>query len=91
VGFVVKEEALPIAPGLVEMVGQEKAREMVMSAGGDFELVFTVKSEELDAARRACGLTVIGEVVEEGIWMEREGERRRIEAKGYEHMIGKVR
>ena len=36
----------------------------------------------------ACGLTVIGEVVEEGIWMERGGERRRVEAKGYEHRIG---
>ena len=88
VGFVVKEEALPIAPGLVEMVGQEKALELVMSAGGDFELVFTVRPEGLEAARRACELTVIGEVVEEGIWMEKGGERRRIEAKGYEHRIG---
>jgi thiamine-monophosphate kinase len=61
---------------------------MVMSAGGDFELVFTVRPEELDAARKACHLTVIGEVVEEGIWMEREGRRQRIEARGYEHMIG---
>jgi thiamine-monophosphate kinase len=89
VGFVVDEEKLPIAPGLVEMVGQEKARELVMSAGGDFELVFTVRPDGLEAARRACGLTVIGEVVDEGIWMERGGERRRIEAKGYEHRIGK--
>jgi len=31
---------------------------------------------------------VIGEVVEEGIWMEREGERREIVGKGYEHRIG---
>jgi thiamine-monophosphate kinase len=89
VGFVVREEALPIAPGLVEMVGQEMAQELVMSAGGDFELVFTVRPEGLEAARRACGLTVIGEVVEEGIWMEKGGERRRVEAKGYEHRIGK--
>ncbi len=89
VGFVVKEEALPIAPGLAELVGREKARELVMSAGGDFELVFTVKPEGLEAARKACELTVIGDVVEEGIWMEKEGYRRRIEAKGYEHRIGK--
>ena len=71
------------------MVGQEKARELVMSAGGDFELIFTVRPDGLEAARKACALTVIGEVVEEGIWMEREGERKRIEAKGYEHRIGK--
>jgi thiamine-monophosphate kinase len=88
VGFVVQEEALPVAEGLVEMVGQEKAQEMVMSAGGDFELVFTVRPGGLEAAREACGLTVIGEVVEEGIWMERWGQRRRMEARGYEHRIG---
>jgi len=88
VGFVVQEEALPVAAGLVEMVGPEKARELVMSAGGDFELVFTVQPEGLEAAREACALTVIGEVVEEGIWMEREGQRRRVEARGYEHRIG---
>jgi thiamine-monophosphate kinase len=89
VGFVVQEEALPVAEGLAEMVGQEKALETVMSAGGDFELVFTVRPDGLEAAREACGLTVIGEVVEEGIWIEKGGERRRVEAKGYEHRIGK--
>ena len=89
VGFVVYEEALPVAEGLAEMVGQENARELVMSAGGDFELIFTVRPEGLEAARKACALTVIGEVVEEGIWMEKDGKRRRIEAKGYEHRIGK--
>jgi thiamine-monophosphate kinase len=87
VGFVVQEEALPVAAGLVEMVGQEKAKEFLMSAGGDFELVFTVRPEGLDAARRACELTVIGEVVKEGIWMEQGGQRRRMEARGYEHRI----
>ncbi len=60
-----------------------------MSAGGDFELVFTVKPEWLERARQACDLTVIGDVVEEGLWMETEGERRRIEARGYEHRIGR--
>lgn len=57
-------------------------------AGGDFGLVFTVLPGELEAARQACALTMIGEVVEEGIWMEKKGERRRVEAKGYEHRIG---
>jgi thiamine-monophosphate kinase len=46
-----------------------------------------VRPAELDAVRRACTLTVIGEVVEEGIWLEKGDERRRIEAKGYEHRI----
>jgi thiamine-monophosphate kinase len=89
VGFVVNEEALPVAEGLSDMVGQEKAQELVLSAGGDFELILTIRPEGLETAQKACTLTVIGEVVDEGIWMEREGERRRIEAKGYEHRIGK--
>jgi len=88
VGFAVYEERLPLAEGLEEMVGRERAVEMVFSAGGDFELVFTVRRERLEAARRACKLTVIGEAVEEGIWVERDGERRRVEARGYEHRIG---
>jgi len=92
VGFMVKEEALPLAEGLTELVGREKAVEMAMSAGGDFELVFTVRPVALQAALQAdrwgCAITVIGGVVEEGIWMEKGGERRRVEAKGYEHRIG---
>jgi thiamine-monophosphate kinase len=44
VGFVVQEDALPLDAGLVEMVGQEKEQEFVMSAGGDFDFVFTVRS-----------------------------------------------
>ena len=90
VGFVVEEDALPIAPGLSEAVGKKAAQELVMSAGGDFELVFTVPRGGLEAARRACKLTVIGEVVNEGIWIEMDGERKPIAAKGYEHKITKL-
>lgn len=88
VGFSVFQDKLPLAPGLVEMVGEEMALQMALGAGGDFELAFTLRPSGLQAAREACSLTVIGEVVEEGIWMEREGERREIVGKGYEHRIG---
>ena len=88
VGFVVYEERLPLAEGLEEMVGRDRAVEMALGAGGDFELVYTVGREKLEAARQACQLTVIGEVVKEGIWRERDGEQMRLEARGYEHMIG---
>jgi thiamine-monophosphate kinase len=88
VGFSVFQDKLPLAPGLVEMVGEEMALQMALGAGGDFELAFTLRPSGLQTAREACSLTVIGEVVEEGIWMEREGERREIVGKGYEHRIG---
>ncbi|MDQ1283140.1 MAG: thiamine-monophosphate kinase, partial [Euryarchaeota archaeon] len=87
VGFVVEEDSLPIAPGLSEAVGKKAAQELVMSAGGDFELVFTVRRGGLEAARGACKLTVIGEVVNEGIWIEKDGERRPRALRGYEHKI----
>ena len=90
VGFVVREEAIPLADGLLEMMGQEKAVQTAMSAGGDFELLFTLRPQGLKYARRACDLTVIGEVVEEGLWMERDGQKRRLEARGYEHRIGSI-
>ena len=54
-----------------------------LRAGGDFELVFTMKPEMLEATKKACDLTVIGSVVEESIWMESRDERRRLEPKGY--------
>lgn len=88
VGFLVYGERLPLAEELEEMVGRERAMDMALCSGGDFELVFTVRREALEAARRACKLTVVGEVVEDGIWMEMKGERRRLEARGYEHRIG---
>lgn len=90
VGFVVEEDALPIAPGLSEAVGKMAAQELVMVAGGDFELVFTVRRDGLEAARRACKLTVIGEVVDEGIWIEKGGERKQMALRGYEHKITKL-
>ena len=62
------------------MVGQEKARELVMSGGGDFELVFTVRPEGREAAREACVLTVIGEGGKRGSGWRRgvieDGSRR---------------
>jgi thiamine-monophosphate kinase len=87
VGFVVKEEALPIAKGIEEMTGNQEALDLVLTAGGDFELMFTVRPDRLEAARKACELTVIGSTIEEGIWIETDGKRRKLDPKGYEHMI----
>lgn len=87
VGFVVREEALPIADGIEAMVGHKEAVDLVLRAGGDFELVFTVKPDMLETASKACDMSVIGSVVEEGIWIESRGEMQRLEPKGYEHTI----
>ncbi len=59
-----------------------------MSTGGDYEPAFTVGPDGLQAARKVCALTVIREmVVVEEIWVVQGGQRRRVEAMGYEHRI----
>lgn len=90
VGFLVRANDLPMAPGLLKTVGRKRAIELIFGAGGDFELLFTVRPEKLGEARSACQLTVIGRAVDSGIWMESEGQKREIEPRGYEHMIGKL-
>jgi thiamine-monophosphate kinase len=57
VGFVVRDEALPIAEGIEDMVGHKEAMNIVLRAGGDHELVFSVKLDMLEAAKKACDLT----------------------------------
>ena len=91
VGFVVIEEELPIAPGIEEMVGYKKAIKLAMGAGGDFELLFTVNPDRLDAAKKACDLNVIGYTAGKGsgLWIEREGKKRKIIPRGYEHTFKK--
>ncbi len=41
--------------------------------------------EKLDKARKACPLTVIGEVIEKGVFIERAGGAEELKARGYEH------
>jgi thiamine-monophosphate kinase len=91
VGFVIQEETLPIAEGIEEMVGRKDAVDLVLSAGGDFELIFMVRPEKIDEARKACDLSVIGSVVEEGIWIEAGGLKKKLEPKGYEHSFMKCK
>jgi thiamine-monophosphate kinase len=64
----------------------EELLEAALFAGGDFELLFTVAPEKLDAAKKACQLTVIGEVIENGVFIEMaSGVEEELKARGYEH------
>src|SRR5262249_20035450 len=60
--------------------------------GEDFELVFAVApadARRLLAAPPVPGvpLTAIGEVVEQGLWLEERGRRRPLPPKGYVHEL----
>jgi thiamine-monophosphate kinase len=87
VGFLVKEAQLPISS---EVRGIAKdgsdLMDLVLYSGGDFELLFTMRPDGLDCARDVCDFTVIGEVIDDGIWIESHGARKELEPKGYEHL-----
>jgi thiamine-monophosphate kinase len=88
VGFSVQEERIPIDPLVVGVAEErEDAVDLALYAGGDFELVFTVRPDRIDGARLACDFTVIGKVLEEReIVIESERKKKTLEPRGYEHM-----
>ncbi len=78
VGIVIYEELLDLRH-LTDFVDYEKALELYLYAGGDYELVYT--SDECSHG------FVIGEVVEgEGVYLETENGLVEVEFRGYSHM-----
>ncbi|HII06226.1 MAG TPA: thiamine-phosphate kinase [Methanotrichaceae archaeon] len=90
VGFLVEEDLIPVDPLVAEVAkDKEDAIDLALAAGGDFELVFTVRPDLIERARLACEFTVIGTVLEEKkIWIKSEKGKKTLEARGYEHMLG---
>lgn len=65
VGAVLDIAALPLAEGLVEALGEARAREAALSGGDDYELLISLPAERLDEARErlataGLALSVIG-------------------------------
>lgn len=85
VGFKIYESRLPVLSEVKRLLKGEELLDVAVFAGGDFELLFTVAPEKLDKARKACHLTVIGEVIENGVFIERVGGVEELKARGYEH------
>ena len=78
VGIVIYEELLNLRH-LTGHVDYDKALELYLYAGGDYELVYT--SEECTHG------FVIGEVIKgEGVYLETENGLREMEFRGYSHM-----
>ena len=78
VGMIIYEEMLSL-DHLTKFVDDEKAIELYLYAGGDYELVYT--------AEECSHGFVIGEVIKgEGVYLETEDGLREIEFRGYSHM-----
>jgi len=86
VGFKIYESRLPVLSDVKRLLKGEELLEVAVFTGGDFELLFTVAPEKLNKAKKACHLTVIGEVIEKGVFIEMEsGVEEELKARGYEH------
>jgi len=90
VGFRIYENALPVQEEVRTLVtNANEVLELALYTGGDFELLFTVRPDMIEAAQDACSLCVIGEVFkqEEDIMIERaDGTIERVDRKGYEQL-----
>ena len=91
-GAVLRAEAVPIDPAAFRMNDALSPLDHALGDGEDFELVFAVApadARRLLAAPPVPGvpLTAIGEVVEQGLWLEEHGQRRPLPPKGYVHEL----
>ncbi|RNI13866.1 thiamine-phosphate kinase [Methanohalophilus sp. RSK] len=90
VGFVLREESLPIDRRVSEIASsKQEALEMALYSGGDFELLVTVSREMFEALQAESYLTVVGETVGIDAGINLIGKDRAnfaINRKGYLHI-----
>ena len=72
VGARVDPSLVPLSPALVEVTGETSARALALSAGDDYELLFTVAA---DSVGRLAGLGIADPITGIGIIEERPGLR----------------
>jgi thiamine-monophosphate kinase len=91
-GAVLKAEAIPIAEAASHVRDDRSPLDHALGDGEDFELVFAVAGADarrLLADQPIPGVTLaaIGEVVDQGLWLEEAGQRRPLPPKGYIHEL----
>ena len=94
VGAVLWEERIPIISSVRDLAcsAGRSALDWALSGGEDYELLFTVAPDKSELLEREMDfpVSIIGEVIEweKGIVLRNsEGRRRRVEAKGYDHLV----
>ncbi len=87
VGFEIEQSAVPVHPDAESILGYDEALECALCGGGDFGLLFTIKADGVDIARKACSkMYVIGRVLEYGeIVLKHNDTCTPFGVKGYEH------
>ena len=91
-GAVLRAEAIPLTEAARQMNDGRSPLEHGLGDGEDFELVFAVSALEgvkLIATQPVPGVELahIGECVEQGLWLEAQGQRRALPPTGYVHRL----
>lgn len=78
---------------LSETPGEVDSLHRALHDGEDFELLFTISPESSESLEANWNietkLTVIGEMVESGLWLEQDGSVQEVEPGGYDHGAGR--
>jgi thiamine-monophosphate kinase len=91
-GAVLRGESIPIAADAMKMDDGRGPLDHALGDGEDFELLFAVSpvdGKHLVETQPIAGVTLahIGECVEQGLWLEQQGQRRPLERRGYVHEL----
>jgi thiamine-monophosphate kinase len=91
-GAVLRAEAIPLTPEALTMNDGRTPLEHALSDGEDFELVLTLapnEAQQLLQTQPIPGIHLVhlGACVEQGLWLEENGQRRALEARGYVHRL----
>ena len=93
-GAVLHADAIPISDAARELAAKDGRSPLdhALSDGEDFELLFTLPPDDGERLLReqpVSGITLqrIGAIVESGYFLERDGNREKLEPRGYEHSL----
>jgi thiamine-monophosphate kinase len=93
VGARVEVGRVPVEPG-VKAEFSERALEMALGGGEDYELLFTARAEVMERVKRkaACPITVVGEILagDKGVTLlDSQGNPVNLVRRGWEHFIAR--
>lgn len=91
-GAVLRAEAIPLSEDSRKMTDGRSPLEHALGDGEDFELVLAVSPAEgrrLIETQPVPGITLVlvGECVEQGLWLEEKGQRQVLPPRGYVHVL----